>query len=375
MFKGTKTTEPGEFSRIVSENGGQDNAFTSFDYTGYFQRVSADRLELMMELEADRMQNLVLTEEEVAPERKVILEERAQRTDNDPGALFSEQRQAALYMNHPYGIPIIGWRHEMETLTLEDALDWYETYYAPNNVILIVAGDVDPDEVKALAEKHYGPIPPSETLPERFRTAEPPHRAERRLVYRDDRVRQPYVIRTYLAPERNAGDQKDAAALVMLSELLGGSGITSFFGNRLQLEENVALSTGAFYDGMGLDAQTFGMYIVPVPGVTLEEAEARLDVALADFIETGVDADHLARIKTQIRAAEIFGRDNQQRAARRMGAALTSGLEVEDVLTWPDELAAVTEEDILRVAGMIFRPENSVTGWLTGETDTMEVSQ
>ena len=170
MFKGTETTEPGEFSRIVSENGGQDNAFTSFDYTGYFQRISADRLELVMSLEADRMQNLVLTEAEVAPERKVILEERAQRTDNDPGALFSEQRQAALYMNHPYGVPIIGWRHEMETLTLEDALDWYNTYYAPNNVILIVAGDVEPEAVQALAEKHYGPIPASETLPERTRT-------------------------------------------------------------------------------------------------------------------------------------------------------------------------------------------------------------
>jgi zinc protease len=173
MFKSTETLESGEFSRVVAANGGTDNAFTSYDYTAYFQRVAADRLELMMEMEADRMVNLRLTPEEVDTERQVILEERNQRTENEPGALFSEQRNAAQYMNHPYGIPIIGWRHEMEGLTLEDAKAFYREHYAPNNAILIVAGDVEPEAVREMAERHYGVIP---RTPTSRRAPVPPNR-------------------------------------------------------------------------------------------------------------------------------------------------------------------------------------------------------
>ena len=366
MFKATDELASGDFSRIVAANGGTDNAFTSQDYTGYFQRISADRLELVMKMEADRMVDLTLTEEDVIPELQVVLEERRQRTDNDPGSLFSEQRNAALYLNHPYGTPVIGWPQEVSALTREDALEWYETFYAPNNAILVVAGDVEPREVKSLAEKHFGPIPASEKLPARIRPQEPVHLAERRLIYRDARVRQPYVIRTYLAPERNTGDQETAAALTILAELLGGSGITSAMGQQLQLEEKVALATGAFYSPIGLDTQTFGLYVVPTPGHSLEAAEDGMDRAIRRFIETGPDANHLARIKHQIRAASIFEQDDQAGQARKYGRALTSGLTVADVQVWPEVLQSVEAQDIVDAARQVFDRRNSVTGWLMG---------
>ena len=202
MFKRTETMESGEFSRTVARNGGQDNAFTSYDYTGYFQRVAADRLGLMMQMEADRMVNLRLDDAEIATEREVIIEERNQRVENSPAALFREQKDAVQYLNHRYGVPIIGWRHEMVSLDRDDALAFYERFYAPNNAILVVAGDVTPDEVRALAQEHYGPIPANPALPERLRPTEPPQTAERRITFRDARVAQPYVSRSYLAPER-----------------------------------------------------------------------------------------------------------------------------------------------------------------------------
>ena len=221
LFKGTDTLDPGEFSKIVAQNGGTDNAFTSYDQTAYYQRVAADRLGLMMEMEADRMVNLRLDEEDILTERDVIIEERNMRVENDPSALMREQLGATLYLNHRYGIPIIGWRDEMETLDLDAAYDFYHRFYAPNNAILIVAGDVTPDEVKALAEEHYGPL---EANPEvgapRARPQEPEQTAERRLIFRDPRVAQPYVMRRYLAPERDPGDQREAAALTLLDQVL-----------------------------------------------------------------------------------------------------------------------------------------------------------
>lgn len=375
LFKATDNMEAGEFSATVEANGGSDNAFTSFDYTGYFQRVASDRLGLMMQMEADRMRNIKLTEEDIITERDVILEERSQRTDSEPGNLFSEQRIAAQYLNHPYGIPIIGWRHEMEQLSREDALEFYETYYAPNAAILVVAGDVDPAEVEALAKKHYGPLKPTIGLKERVRPQEPPQLAERRLTYVDDRVAQPYVIRTYLAPERDSGDQETAAALTLLADILGGSAATSVFGRELELENPKAVYTSAFYNGVNYDDAMFGVIIVPTPELTLEQAETEMDAVIAQFIEDGVDADQLERVKTQIRAAQIYANDNVSGLARRYGTALTSGLTVEDVQAWPDILQAVTEEDIIAAAKMIFARDNAVTGWFQKPSGEGEVTQ
>ncbi len=202
----------------------------------------------MMEMEADRMRDLSLDDRDIATELRVVQEERNQRIESDPGALFSEQRDAAQYLNHPYGRPVIGWMDEVEALELADALAFYETYYAPNNAILIVAGDVDPDEVRDLAEEHYGPLEPTEALPERVRPQEPPQLAERRLTFEDARVAQPYLVRTYLAPERDPGAQEEAAALTLLAEILGG-GQTSELATRLQFGTGEALYTSAFYSG------------------------------------------------------------------------------------------------------------------------------
>lgn len=369
MFKRTEKMETGEFSRTVARNGGRDNAFTSYDYTAYFQRVAADRLGLMMQMEADRMVNLRLDDSEIATEREVIIEERNQRVENSPAALFREQKDAVQYLNHRYGVPIIGWRHEMVALDRDDALAFYERYYAPNNAILIVAGDVTPDEVRALAEQHYGPIPANPDLPERLRPSEPPQTAERRLIYRDARVAQPYVSRSYLAPERDSGAQETAAALTVLAEVLG-SGTTSVMAEALQFDTQVATFTGAFYGGTSLDRTTFDVVVVPSEGVSLEEAEAAMDRVLADFLNTGVDAEQLDRIKMQVRAAQIYARDDVESIANQYGRALTQGLTVADVQAWPDVLQAVTADDVLAAARMVLDRRQAVTGWLMAEEVT-----
>lgn len=364
MFKGTDTVAPGEFSAIVAANGGSDNAFTSNDYTAYFQRIAADKLPDMMRLEADRMANLNLSAENVATELQVILEERAQRVDSEPSALFREQMDAAQYLNHPYGIPVIGWLHEMQGLNREKSLDFYAAHYAPNNAILVVAGDVDPAGVKTLAEVHYGPLKPSATLPPRLRPTEPPQLAARRLQMADARVAQPYVLRSYLAPERNAGNQKQAAALTILAELLGGSGTTSVLARALQFDSQTAVYASAFYDGTAMDTTSFGFVVVPSAGVSLADAEAAMDAAIAKFMADGVNPDELARIKTQIRAAQIYARDDVGDLARMYGAALSVGLTVQDVQDWPDILGAVTADDVMAAAKLVLRGETSVTGWL-----------
>ncbi len=367
LFKGTEKLAPGEFSQIVEANGGNDNAFTAWDYTAYHQRIAADRLDLMMGLEADRMRNLVLPEADVLTERDVILEERSSRIDSDPGAIFNEQRRAAQWMNHRYGIPIIGWRHEMEQLSRQDALDWYHTYYAPNNAILVVAGDVTPDQVRTLAEANYGPLAPTDNLPARLRPEEPPQLAERRLTYADARVAQPYVLRTYLAPERDPGAQQQAAALTFLAELLGGNAATSVLGRKLQYDNQTAIYTSAFYDGSSLDDGTFGFAVVPADGVSLQQAEDAVDGVLAQFLKDGVDPAQFARIKTQIRADEIYARDDVQRLARRYGEGLTSGLTIADIEAWPAILDAVTPEDVLAAASAVLDRKRAVTGWLIRE--------
>jgi zinc protease len=365
MFKGTEKIAPNQFSAIVEAQGGDDNAFTSWDYTAYFQRVAADRLPLVMEMEADRMRNLRLTEEDVTTEREVILEERAQRTDSNPGSLLSEQMRAAQFMNHPYAIPIIGWRHEMEELSREDALEYYERFYAPNNATLVIAGDVEPDAVKALAQEHYGPLMPSDGIVPRDRPQEPPQLAERRITLADERVSEPYIFRTYIAPERDPGNQSEAAALTVLAELLGGSGQTSVLPRALQFDSQTAVYSAAFYDGSSIDDATFGLIVVPAPGVALETAEAEMDRVVTQFLQDGPDPAALERIRTQVRAGDIYSRDDVNALARRYGEGLSIGLTIADIESWDDALAAVTEADIMAAAQKVFDRRNAVTGWLT----------
>ncbi|SDD92425.1 zinc protease [Paracoccus isoporae] len=366
MFKGTEQVEPGEFSRTVTANGGRDNAFTSYDFTTYFQRIASDRLPMIMEMEADRMENLRIGEEDWQAERQVVLEERAQRTDSDPSALFAEERSAAQYLNHPYGRPVIGWRAEMTDLTRSDALDWYDRYYAPNNAILVLAGDVTPERARELAEEYYGPIPAKEGVDRAARPQEPTQRAPRRMEMRDPRVPQPSMVRTVLVPERNPGDQDMAAALSVLAELLGGSPQTSVLGRELVLTGQ-ALYAGAGYEGLAVDPTNFYISMAPVDGQSPQEAEAALDAVLARFLEEGPDPEQLERVKTTIRAAKIYEQDSAHGRAYQYGQGLATTLSIEDVNAWPDLLADVTEADVMEAADLVLNSTASVTGWLLPE--------
>ena len=372
MFKKTKNLASGELSDTVAANGGSDNAFTNQDYTGYYQRVAADRLELMMRMEADRMTGLQLSVDDIATERDVVIEERNQRTESSPGALFNEQRQAAMYMNHNYGVPVIGWMHEIEKLNFDDAVAFYKLHYAPNNAILVVAGDVTPGQVKTLSEQYYGVIPANPKVQPRLRTQEPPHRSARRMTYYDERVAQPYVSRSYLAPKRDSGDQKTAAALVYLAEILGGSGATSVLGKALQFDTQQAIYTSAYYGGTSLDDTTFGLIAVPVPDVTLQQVEDAMDDAIAKFMATGIDLEIFKRIKIQMRASEIYAMDNVEGIANRYGAALTQGLTISDVQDWPRILQAVTTDEVMTAARLVFNQKASVTGWLMGMQEDLK---
>ncbi|MDO5529304.1 MAG: insulinase family protein, partial [Paracoccus sp. (in: a-proteobacteria)] len=289
MFKGTDTLEPGELSRRVTANGGMDNAFTSYDFTTYFQRIASDRLEMVMEMEADRMSNLRIGDDDWQAERQVVLEERAQRVDSNPRALFAEERSAVQFYNHPYGRPVIGWRAEMEALTRDDAEAWYDAHYAPNNAVLVIAGDVTEAQVRDLAERYYGP---AEARPEALRSArpqEPAQQSPRRMELRDPRVAQPVFSRSVLVPQRVSGDQDQAAALTVLAALLGGSPQTSVLAQEMMME-GTALFTSAGYSGLSVDPTTFTLMMVPADGLGTDEAEAALDAVLARFLETGPDA-------------------------------------------------------------------------------------
>ena len=371
MFKGTDDLAPGEFSAVVEANGGRDNAFTSWDYTGYFQRVASDRLGLMMQMEADRMTDLLLSEEEWRPERDVILNERGQVVESQPGRVFNEAMLAALYKAHPYGTPIIGWRHEMETLNGDDAKAFYRQHYAPNNAILVVAGDVGFAEAMELARTHYGPIPENPDVTTRARPMEPPHVAERRLTMKDARVGTPYVSRMYLAPTRHESEQ--AAALQMLAALLGGSATTSVLERKLNFEQGVALSAWANYSGMARDYGMFSLGIAPVEGVSLEDAEAALDAAIVEFVQEGVDPEQFDRVRRQIRASEIYALDNVQGRARQYGVGLSIGLGIEDIDGWIDALDAVTPEQVMEAANILLDRSSAVTGYLT-QPDTEAVN-
>ena len=363
MFKGTEKYGPGVFQQTVQALGGTDNAFTSLDYTAYTQRIAADRLEEIMQLEADRMHGLLLTEVDIETERKVVLEERHTRTDTSPSSLLYEQMQAALFLNHPYGQPIIGWRHEIETLSREDIFEFYRQHYGPNNAVLIIAGDVEPEEVYRLAVKHYGGLEANPAITERVRPQEPPHLAPRRLILEDERVSNPYVIRRYLAAERNSGDQRPAAALSLLSALMAGDGVNSYLKQKLEIEQEIAIYTDAFYTSTVLDRQSFGFVVMPKNPAQLEEAEAALDAALEEFINGRVDEKQLARIKKSLHASRIYEQDSVQSVARRIGNELIIGLSLQDIEEWPDILQKITPEEIIEAAVQLIEPKNSVTGW------------
>lgn len=362
MFKGTDKIEPGRFSKIVAENGGQDNAFTSYDYTAYFQRIAKDRLDMVMSMEADRMTGLRLTDEVVATERDVVLEERSTRTDNDPQSLFYEQMFASLYFNHPYGTPVIGWRKEIEKLSREQALDFYKRFYAPDNAILVVAGDVDPDEVQALAEKNFGPLQPS-GVHRIERPQEPPQLAERRIAMTDERVKQPFMMRMYLAPSYRSAEPGQSEALALLSEIMCGGSSGRMYRALVQ-EQKIALDAGGYYQGLAIDNGTFNVYGVPKDGVSLDDLEAGVDAVIARMAKEGPTEAELERAKTVLISSRIYQQDSQASMARLYGSALTVGLTVEQVRGFSERLRGVTAQQVAEAAQALDR-RRAVTGRLT----------
>jgi zinc protease len=362
MFKGTKTVPPSGFSQIVARLGGSENAFTTEDYTAYFQSVAVEHLEEMMKLEADRMVNLVLTDDVVMPERDVILEERRQRIDNDPGAQMMEMTRAALFLNHPYRMPTIGWENEMRGLTTADAIAWHQKWYQPGNAIVVISGDVTMDQVRPLAEKYYGVLPAT-VAPVRARPDEPAQFAPRRLTKEDPRVQLASWTRLYQAPSYHRGAKEHAYALEVLAELLGG-GTSSRLYRSLVVEQKVATGAGSGYDGDNLDLSTFSLYASAQSGGGVDAIEPAMDAEIARLLKDGVTEDEVARAKKSLQAEAVKARDSLSGPARLVGAALATGSTIEDIEAWPDRIGAVTVADVNAAARAVFDIDYSVTSIL-----------
>ena len=363
MFKGTAKNPTGKFSQVVARIGGQENAFTSQDYTGYYQRVPSDQLKTVVEFEADRMTGLQLTDDVVLPERNVILEEQNQRIGNNPRARLGEQIDAALYLNNPYGKPVIGWRHEMEELSRDDAIGFYRRFYAPNNAVVVIAGDVDPAKARALVEETYGKVPRHNNLPPRIRAQEPPPVAARSLTLADARAEIPTLQREYLVPSFATSKRGESMALEVLAHILG-SGSNSRLYRGLVVDKQVAVAANAWYDASTLDLSKFAIGGSPRPGVTLTQLEAETDAIVVEVIAKGVTAEELERAKTRLIADAVYALDNQASMARWYGTAMTTGASVNDVKNWPDRIRAVTAEQVQDAARQWLDKRRSVTGYL-----------
>lgn len=363
MFKGTKTVPAGEFSRKVAEIGGQENAFTTVDYTAYYQKVSPQALEMVMVHEADRMANLVLTEAHIEPEKKVVLEERRSRVDSSPASILGETVSAMLYKHHPYGTPIIGWEHEIESLTLADAMAFYRHHYRPDNAVLVVAGDVEAENVRELANKTYGKLPPGKGVVPVNRISEPEPVAARSAEYFDARVTTPSFQRFYLVPSYQTAQAGEAEALDLLASILGGSSTARIY-RKLIVEDEIATSAGAWFQGSSRDQTRFGLYGTPRGSHSVEDVEQAITAVMDDVIENGVTREELDRQRNALLKTVIFERDSQTTLARLYGTVLSTGGTLEDVEDWPERIRAVTVEDINQVARKYLRPQRSVTSYL-----------
>ena len=368
MFKGTAKHPAGEFSQTVLKIGGNENAFTSVDYTGFFQHVPRDQLASMMDFEADRMTGLVLKDENVLPERDVVLEEYNMRVANNPEARLNEQMMAALYLNHPYGRPIIGWHHEIEKLDRDDALAFYHRFYAPNNAILVIAGDVDEKEIRPLVEATFGKVAPQPAIPaQRIRPQEPEPVAPRTVTLADPHVEQPVVKRDYLVPSAATAAPGESPALDVLAQLMG-AGSNAYLYRALVVDHPLAVNAGAAYQGTSLDPTQFSISVSPKSGVDFATVEQAVDTVIADVAKNPVPPEDLERVKTQLIAEAIYAQDNQATLARWYGGALTTGLSIEDIRSWPDRIRAVTAEQVRAAAQKWLEKKRSVTGYLIKDT-------
>lgn len=369
MFKGTAKNPDGAFSRILAKHGGQENAFTSYDYTGYYQNVAADRLEMVMELEADRMTNLVLNAADVVTERDVVLEERNQRIENNPGARLRVAARKKLFpKGHPYGRPVIGWRDELAGLTREDALAFYKAHYAPDNAVLVVAGDVDVEDVKRLAQKYYGAIAPAGAASRASLVTQAAIDGGE-TVLRDARVRQPSWSESVVQPSYTNGVVKRVVALEVLQEALGGGGTSRLY-RKLVIEQALAVGAGAYYDSGARGEGRFTFYASPRPGVDLDALAAAVRAEVRRLLDEGLETGELERIKKRMVASAVFARDEMKTGAWTIGGALAAGHPLNAVEDWPDHIRAVSEQDVLdALAAVLSEPRRITTKLLTDEGD------
>lgn len=361
MFRGTEKYAPGQYDKIIHELGGEINAFTTQDVTAYHVKIAKEYLDRIMEIEADRLTGLKITDDVFIPEKKVIIEERQTRYDNNPMGLMIEQMTAQLYLHHPYRIPVIGWMSEIKELTRAQVMEFYKKYYIPNNVILIVSGDVKVEDVKTLAEKHYGPLKPGE-LDNRLRVTEPPARIEKKITLQHSQVTQPQMIRMYRAPKYTGKDAGKEVACEVLAEILGG-GQSSIFYDQLVIKNKQALGIQCAYYSQRDDAK-FTIAAVPTPSVDPVALEVSIDQILSNLLTSGINDEELIRIKKKLDADSVYARDSLDRGAKTIGMTVTSNGQISDVEEWNKYLDAVTKEKVLEVAKEIFDTNKAITGYL-----------
>ncbi|MGE0754728.1 MAG: M16 family metallopeptidase [Alphaproteobacteria bacterium] len=362
MFKGTDAYKAGEFSDIIARHGGDQNAFTSYDSTGYYVNIAKEHLPLVMKLEAARLRGLKLEEGETEKEREVIIEERRQRIENSPEALLDEEVNAALFRHHPYGIPVIGWMHEMQGLNREDVLDFHKKYYHAGNAVLIVSGDITAAELKPLAERSYGTLPKAET-PLRNWVSEPPQRAPRQVELRHENVKQEQWLRRYIAPSFGSGKEADVLPAFLLSQVLGG-GKTSILYQALVVEQKLASQVDTSYNGIGLGPADFTITVIPEKNVSFEQIENAVDAQLARIKQDGFSAEDIGRAKTLLKAESVYARDGLSSMARIMGWIRMAGKNPDYFVRWQELIDAVQASQMQAVAHSILIPEASVTGHL-----------
>jgi zinc protease len=364
MFKGTDTVAPGEFSRIVSRNGGRGNAFTSMDMTGYHQTIAADRLELVMRMEADRMASLRILEKELTPERQVVLEERRMRVDNVPAELLEEAVREPLFGQHkPYAMPTVGYADDVKRLGVADLTAFYRRFYAPGNAVLIVAGDAAPEAVQELAERHYGPIPARHVAPRR-RPAEGGAGLPQRVTRADARVAEPRWSRDFLAPSYRQGETGYAHALVVLAELFGGSE-TSRLSRALVADGKLALSASAGYSANSLGLSGFEIAVHPAHDRSVTEIETAVAGQMKRVLDGDVTAEEVERAQNQLLARAIYSQDSLASGPRLYGSLLATGGSIAEIDHWPQAIAAVRPDDVVAAARHVWRDDRSVTSLLT----------
>lgn len=356
MFKGTKRLPAGEFNKRVAEAGGRDNAFTSYDYTAYFQIVPKTALPQMMQLEADRMRNLAFTEKEFASELKVVMEERRWRTEDKPQSLVHENLRAVAFTAHPYRRPVIGWMDDLEHLTWQDARDWYTAWYAPNNAYVVVVGDVDHREVFRLAQKHYGHYKPH-VLPQRKPQHEPEQTGIRRLTVKAP-AKLPYLAMLWKAPKlSDPRKDRDPYALEVLAAVLDGHEAARLAKNLVR-GTRIAQSAGASYDGTLRGEASFMMDGQPAEGKSVAELEAALRGEIRRIQDDGITADELQRVKTQLVAAQTYKRDSLMAQAMEIGSTEGAGLSWRDIDLLVEKIRDVSAAEVQAVAKKYFMDDH-----------------